>query len=146
MDRQSTFHTYFGRFALGREIPLYVQCTSTAGVPTAPDAAPTMLIYAQGGGAAIINKRIPPLERYTATGLFQYMQMLTSSFSAGLYYVTFRYAISGTQKAAQGTFEVVAGGDSTGMYNSLFFLDRPSTDWILGTLDSGSITLNRGPK
>lgn len=148
MDRNSTFHNYFGRAPLGREIPLYVQCTSTAGAPTAPDAAPTMKIYAQGGGSPVVSKTIPPLERYTATGLFQYMQMLTSAFSAGLYYVRFDYLVSATAKAAQGTFEVTAGGDANGMVNSLFFLDRPGSgqDWLLATLDSGTVSLNRGPK
>jgi len=147
MDRNSTFHEYFGRKPLGTEIPLYVQCTSTAGAPTAPDAAPTMKIYAQGGGSPVVSKSLPPLERYTATGLFRYMQMLTSAFSAGLYYVRFDYQTSGTAKSAQGTFEVTAGGDANGMVNSAFFLDRPGSgqDWILFTTDGGQVSLNRGP-
>lgn len=134
-----------GRKILGDEILLGVQCKS-AGTPTAPDAAPTMKIYTEAG-AAVLSKAIPPLDRYSATGLFEYMQPLNSSFAAGRYFVRYTYVISGATKAAPiDSFEIVAGGSADGMYNALFYLDRPDgNDWVLGTTDQGTLTNNRGP-
>lgn len=137
---------YRNRSRLGREIRIGVQCRNASRTPSAPDAAPAYRIYSEAAGAAVVTGSLPPTERYTATGLFEYMQRLTSAFATGRYYVRYTYAVSSTQFVDFDSFEVTAGGDVSGMVNSMFFLDRPDSDWIVATLDSGTVTINRGPK
>lgn len=134
-----------GRSRLGQEIRIGVQCRNGSRTPSAPTAAPTYRIYSEAGGAAVVTGSLPPTERYVTTGLFEYMQRLTSSFSAGRYYVLYGYAVSGTNYVDFDAFEVVAGGNVNGMFQSLFHLDRPDSDWIIGVLDSGTVSINRGP-
>ncbi len=136
---------YRNRSRLGQEIRIGVQCRNGSRTPSAPDAAPTFRIYPEAAGAAVITGSLPPTERYTATGLFEYMQRLTSAFSAGRYYVRYAYAISAVQYVDFDAFEVTAGGNTAGMFLSLMFLDRPDSDWIIGQLDMGTISINRGP-
>lgn len=137
---------YRGRFPQGKHIPLGVQCRNSLRVPTAPDAAPTFRIYAEAGGAAVITGSLPPTERYATAGLHEYAQFLNSGFgTAGRYYTRYAYAILGTQYVDFDAFEVLAGGTSGGMINSMLFLDRPDGDWIVTSSDAGSTSVNRGP-
>ena len=135
-----------GRHVLGDEVFLSVQCTSTSGVPTAPDAAPVMTIY-DDTGARVLQKSIPPVERYTATGLFGYMQQMNSSFATGRHWVLYTYSVSTNQRNNLDTFEVVTGGNVAGQVISLHYVEqRDSQDWIIGQCDSGTLVYNRGPK
>lgn len=137
---------YRGRFPQGKHIPLGVQCRNGSRTPVAPDQAPTFRVYSESGGAAALSGSLPPTERYTTAGLHEYAQFLNTSFAtAGRYYVRYAYAISGTQYVDFDAFEVLAGGTSGGMVNSLFFLDRPDSDWIITQSDSGNANSNRGP-
>lgn len=138
-----------GRKAIGEEIMLGLQCVNSTGVPTAPDAAPTMKIYtSSGAGVLVLSKAIPPREQFTATGLFEYEQPLNSSFSTGRHVVRYTYSISSTAYVGEPDFfEIVAGGSSNGMKDALFCLDRPDQrDWVLTTTDMGTLAANRGPK
>lgn len=134
-----------GRKPLGTEIRIGVQSRNGSRVPVAPDAAPTFRVYSEAGGSAVVTGSLPPTERYQTTGLFEHMLPLNSSFSAGRYYVIYKWAISSTNYADMDAFEVLAGGDANGMFNSLFFLDKPAGDWILGITDMGTVSLHRGP-
>lgn len=136
-----------GRTIVGAEILLGCSCDHGTGVPTAPDAAPTMRVYNESG-TLVVSKQIPPLDRFTATGLFQYMLPITSAFSTGRHIVRYDYLIGAiTHVADLDTFEVVDGGDDDGQFLSLFYLDRPDgQDFILGMTEQGSLTISRGPK
>ncbi len=136
---------YRNRYRLGQEIRIGVQCRNGSRTPLGPDAAPAYRIYSEAGGSAVVTGSLPPTERYTTVGLHEYMQRLTASFAAGRYYARYTYAISGTQYVDFDAFEVTVGGNTAGMFNSLMFLDRPDSDWLIGTLDSGSVSINRGP-
>lgn len=139
--------THRGRKPLGSEIRIGVQCRNGSRTPLAPDAAPTYRVYAEAGGSAVATGSLPPTERYQTTGLFEHMLPLNSTFAAGRYYVRYAYAISATNYVDVDSFEVLASGDANGMFNSLFFLDRPAgQDWLLGVTDQGVVTLNRGPR
>lgn len=135
-----------GKKNLGTEIRIGVQCRNGSRTPSAPTAAPTYRVYTEAG-VNVVNGSLPPTEKASTTGLFEYMLPLNSSFSTGRHYVRYAYAISGTSYADMDAFEVLAGGDATGMYNALFSLDQASgSDWLLGTTDMGKIILNRGPR
>ena len=135
-----------GRKILGDEIMLAVQCRNSSKAPSAPTAAPTMKIYT-AAGVLVLSRSIPPIEKNTATGLFGIMQPLNSSFSAGRHYARYTYAISGTDYVDLDAFEILAGGNASGQYISLFHLDRPDgVDFVLGQIDQGGVVVNRGPK
>ena len=136
---------YRHRQFLGHEQRIGVQCRDGNRTPGAPTAAPTFRVYNESG-TNIVNGSLPPTERYTTTGLHEYMLPLNSSFSAGRYFVRYAYAISGTNYVDFDAFEVLAGGDAKGSEISVFFLDRPDSDWIISTVDQGAVTLNRGPR
>lgn len=134
-----------GRKLLGSEIRLGVQCRDGNRTPNAPTAAPTYRVYTEAG-TNVVNGSLPPTERYTTTGLFEYMLPLNTSFSTGRHYVRYAYAISGTNYVDFDAFEVVAGGNTAGTFTSLFFLDKPDSDWVVGITDQGTVSLNRGPR
>ena len=139
---------WIGRKALGEEIKLTVQCTTASRVPTAPDQAPTYRVYTEAG-VLVTNGSLPPTERYQATGLFEYMLPLNSSFSTGRYFVRYAYVISSVTLVPeyQDSFEIVAGGSTDGMINSMFYLDRPDgKDFILSSTDMGTLGASRGPR
>jgi hypothetical protein len=133
-----------GRKKLGDEIFLAVQCRNGSNTPTAPDAAPLMTVYNESG-TKIISKAIPPIDRYTATGLFGIMLPLNSVWSAGRYAVYYNYLIAATQFSGSDNFEITAGGDAAGQVISLFYLDRPDVDWLVYQTDMGNTTINRNP-
>lgn len=136
---------YFGRKRLGEQIRLGVQCApGNTRTPTAPDAAPTFRIYTEAG-VNVVNGSLPPREKFTVTGLFEYMRQLNSLFSTGRHYVRYQYAISSTNYVALDAFEIVTGGDTGGQVISMEFLDTPASDWILFQTDSGNTGINRGP-
>lgn len=136
-----------GRFILGDEVPLGVQCVNGSGVPSAPTSAPTMQIYTSAG-TAVLSKQIPPQDQYSATGWFGYKQALNSSFATGRYYVRYEYDVGGTTYAGEvDAFEIVDGGSTDGQILSMFFLDRPDgNDYMLVQTDQGTLGVNRGPK
>ena len=136
-----------GTRILGDEIMLGCSCDPGNGVPTAPDSAPTMRIY-DSTGTLVVGKTIPPLDKFSSTGLFSYMQPLNSSFATGRYVVRYSYVISGTTYTPEfDVFEIVAGGNAAGQGISMFYLDRPDqNDFILAQTDSGSLTISRGPR
>lgn len=135
-----------GRRVLGDEISLAVQCKNGSGTPSAPTAAPTYRVYTEAG-TNVVNGSLPPIERYTATGLFGRMLPLNSSFSTGRHYVRYAYAISGTNYVDTECFEVVAGGNVSGQHIAMHYIERPDgQDWILTQTDQASVTLNRGPR
>jgi hypothetical protein len=136
---------YYGAYVLGDHVPVSMVCTSTAGVPSAPTAAPTMSIYTDDG-TLVLSRSIPPLLRYTQTGLFHYDQPLNSSFSTGRYVVRFDYVVSGSNRAALGCFVVRAGGHTSGQHIAMAYIDRPDqNDWIVTQTDQGSVKIHRGP-
>lgn len=134
-----------GRKILGDEIRLGVQCRNASRTPSAPTAAPQMRIYAEAG-TLVLSKAIPPTEKSVVTGLFEYMQPLNSSFSAGRYYARYTWSVSGTDFVDWDCFEIKPGGDASGQYIALAFLDRPDADWIVAQHDMGGVVVNRGPR
>lgn len=98
-------------------------------------------------GTLVLTKSLPPVERYIATGLFEVMQPLNSSFAVGRYYARYTWTVSATDFVGVDCFEIVAGGDADGQYTSAFFLMAQSgdADWILANTDQGTQNLGRGP-
>lgn len=134
-----------GRKQVGNEIRIGVQTVNGSRTPTAPDAAPTYRVYTEAG-TLVTNGSLPPTERYTTTGLFEYMLPVYSLFSTGRHWVRYDWIISGTHYAGIDSFEVLAGGNTAGCFISMMFLDRPDADWIVGQTDAGTTSINRAPR
>lgn len=137
-----------GRTIIGAELLLGCSCDPSTGTPASPDSAVMMKVYANDG-TLMFNNRIPPLDKFAATGIFAYMLPITSAYSVGRYVVRYSYAISGITYVPDqlDVFEVVDGGDNAGQFLSLFYLDRPDgQDFILGQTEQGSLTISRGPQ
>ncbi len=137
----------YQRKQIGEELFLLVQSApGNTRTPTAPTAAATFRIYTEAG-VNVLNGSLPPIERYGVTGLFAFMQRLTSAFSTGRHYIRYQYAISGTNYVKLAAFEALAGGSSSGTVISMAYLDRPDgNDWLVCQTDSGATTINRGPR
>lgn len=131
---------------LGDEVDLGCRCLDSANTPGAPTVAVTMIIV-DSSGTLVVSKAIPPSKQHSITGRFAYKQPLNSSFSTGTYFVFYNWAISGTDYGAEDEFDILAGGNASGQYISLFHLDRPDgVDFVLGQIDQGGVVINRGPK
>lgn len=135
-----------GKVILGSQLRLTVQCTA-AGVPTAPDSAPTLKVYTDTG-TLVRSLTVPPQDQTNATGLFGYLLPLNSSYSTGKHFALWSWVISSTTYTRElDHFEIVAGGHADGMLNAMFYLDRPDgNDWILTTSEQGVQRVHRGPQ
>jgi hypothetical protein len=136
---------YRGRYQQGEEIPLGVLCYDSSGVPTAPDAAPTLEIYS-GGSHILPGKAIPALDKAAVTGLFQHKLYLNEHYPAGLYQATYRWTKGGFFGLQTDTFEVMPGGDATGSVVAMTYLERPQASFVLQQRDSGHLFKGKNPR
>lgn len=138
---------YRGRTQLGIEIPLGVQCFNASGNAVAPDACPTMTIYSGTTNTPVIAAySIPVRDRFNATGQFAYRQFLDTRFASGKYWVLYKWTASTFSGHVLDVFDIVDGGDPKGQYISLFFMQKPSADFIVGQTDGGILTKGRNPR
>lgn len=133
------------RSQLGYELELGCRTKDSSGTPTAPDACPTMTILTETG-TQVLSKQIPIQDRYGRAGLFSYMQPLNSLFSAGRYYVTYDWLISGVAGSAIETFQVLPGGSTAGQAISMHFKGGSQANHIIRQNDDGNIRYNRNPR
>lgn len=130
---------------LGDEIELSVLCR-VGNIAVTPDAAPTVDVYTETG-TQVISLSIPPRNKYGITGLFTYMLPLTSLFSTGRHVVRKTFISSGQEYLAPlEYFDIKAGGNASGQFIALGFLERPGGDFLVGQVDAGALVVNRGPK
>lgn len=139
--------SFRGRYILGSWVPLEVQCRNGSFVPTAPDAAPTVTVYASGSDTPVVDSlKMPPKDKPTRVGYFGVTQHLTGSFAVGHYTAHYKYEISASARAHSDTFEIVAGGSAHAQATGLQFYRRPDSDWIVAHQDTGSFRLRRNPR
>lgn len=134
------------RIILGDHFHCRVQCTDANDSPVAPDACPTIDVYAADDTKVIDAKKIPLQDKAVATGLFYYPLLLNGAFAAGSYRVRYKWTVSGFNGVAIETFEVVGGGHGDGQYISAFYLHRPFADFLIGQTDGGVIDRVKNPR
>lgn len=125
-------------------MPLSVWCRTAAGTPTEPDNAPVAVI--NSSTAHVLTVRLPILDRFVTTGFFHYPLQLDGRFATGQYSVVYQYAIGGTSLSQEESFEIVAGGHVDGHGLSLFYLTRPTSNFVLLQTDLGRLIRRRNPR
>lgn len=139
---------YRGRYQLGDEVLIGVQCTDESGNPAAPDAAPTMTIYADDGSKPVENKAIPPKDRAESTGLFEHFVRLGSDFAAGAYSVLYKWATGDGDFHGQAVdhFEILPGGHVDGTVLGLHYFDAGHAQFLVQQTDAGLIKAGKNPR
>lgn len=133
-----------GRYLLGQEMHLDVQCRDVNFLPVVPDDCPVIKVW-NAANVAVVNQKIPVSDRYNTTGYFQMSLFLGMAFAVGLYTVTYTYTQGGNRFAECDNFEVVAGGDSSGSVEAMYFWRKPQGDFIVYELSSGVLAKGRNP-
>lgn len=120
-------------------VPLTLLVVDQNGLPTLPAAPPTARIQ-QDGSSPLTRQTVtlPILDRYGATGLFQYMLSLgTNLFAVGRYHVTYSWAVGSFAGTAEDTFEIVPSpkGDVQGVPIACFWYERPHANFVVFQAD-----------
>lgn len=137
---------YLGRWQQGQEAPYWFLCKNASGVPTDPDAVPTVDIYLANTGLIVGAKGVPILDPVPTTGFFAGFVYLNENYPAGLYTLVFRYLISGSRYSDFSTFEVVPGGDPTGQILAMTYFHQPQADYYVQQRSSGRIYRGQNPR
>lgn len=137
---------YIGRFQLGEILPLRLQCRTSAATEVAPTAAPTYQIYKTNDTAIVAATKLGPYIKGALTGWFAGEEFLDSTFSAGRYNVVYTWASGGSTYRRTDTFEVTAGGNTTGQYIGQKFVRFPHADYVVGLADGGTLEWRRNPR
>lgn len=137
---------YIGRFQLGEILPLRLQCRTTAATEVSPTNAPTYQIYKTNDTAVVAATKLAPYIKGALTGWFVGEEPLDSTFSAGRYNVVYTWASGGSTYRRTDTFEVTAGGNSSGQYLGLRFARYPHADYVIGLTDLGTLEQRRNPR
>jgi hypothetical protein len=136
--------SYRGRFQIGQEIPLGALCRDGNGTPTVPTLPPLMEIR-DDAGAKIVSKKIPIMDRYGQTGLFQYNQFLDGRFSVGHYTVIFYYTAGSYLGIDTDEFDLVAGGNEEGAVISMYYFAKPHASFVVQQTSGGLLFAGRNP-
>jgi hypothetical protein len=139
---------YRGRYQLGDEALVGVQCTDADGNPAAPDAAPTMTVYSAAGAKPVENKAIPPKDRSNATGLFEHFIRLGSDFAEGVYTALYKWTTGGGAFSGRAvdTFEVLPGGHVDGTVLGLHYYDAGHAQFLVQQTDAGLLKAGKNPR
>ncbi len=134
---------YLGRYQVGQDVPLEIQCVDSNGAPSIPDAAPLVRLYRDG---AFLATRVLPIETDgDAVGRFRGNYTLGNADEAGRYAVVYLYSHLGLPRGSSDIFEVVAGGDPAGAVIAGYSLPRPDGDFFLAHLAAGRIASGQTP-
>ena len=137
---------YLGRTQLGKYITLGVLCVDANGTPVQPDAPPVMKVW-NPAGTAIVNEKLPIVERYVQTGWFRKRLFLDSVFAVGQHRVTYTYSVNSSYYGLQEDgFDILDGGDPDGAVIGLHHLDKPHAGFVVKMLDSGALQASRNPR
>lgn len=136
---------YLGRYFQGQQVPLTLSATDQNGTPGLPGAAPTARVRGDAGVLQVLA--LPILDRYGATGLFQTLLTLGSSFPAGRYRVSYHWTQGGFTGTTEDVFEVAPGGDAAGAIISMAWYERPHANFLILQTDpsSGQLLFGRNP-
>ena len=139
---------YRGRYQLGDEATIGVQCTNADGTPTAPDAAPTITVYAADGETIVIDKPIPPKDRAASTGLFEHFLRLGSDYEAGAYSALYKWTTNdgGFAGRAVDHFEILPGGSADGTVLGLHYYDAGHAQFLVQQTDAGFVKAGKNPR
>ncbi len=134
---------YLGRYQVGQDVPLFVQCVDSNGDPTVPDGSPVARFYREG--LLVRAGEVPVETDPDAVGRFRGRYRLTDGDTPGHYAVVYRYGTFGLSRADSASFEVVAGGDNSGPVIAGYTFTRPDGDTFLSHLAAGRVATGQTP-
>ncbi len=134
---------YLGRYQVGQDVPLEVQCVDSNGSPAVPDAAPLARVYRDG---SFLATKVLPIETDDgAVGRFRGIYTLGNADETGRYAVVYLYSHLGLSRGSSDIFEVLPGGDPAGPVIAGYSLARPDGDFFLAHLAAGRVASGQTP-
>ncbi len=134
---------YLGRYQLGQDVPLVVQCVDSNGTPAVPDSFPIALVCREGVYLRTVG--IPAETDPDVTGRFRGRYTLGDGDAPGHYAVVYLYSTLGLRRGESDQFEVVPGGDASGPVLAGYSLSRPDGDYFLAHLAAGRMASGQTP-
>lgn len=134
---------YLGRYQLGQDVPIQVQCVDSNGASTVPDGAPLALVCREG--VFLRAAEVPAETDPDVTGRFRGRITLGDGDAPGHYAVVYLYSTLGLQRGDSDQFEVVAGGDASGPVVAGYSFTRPDGDYFLAHLAAGRVAAGQTP-
>lgn len=133
-----------GRYQLGEELPLLIQCVDDVGSPVAPNAAPVAHIWSET--ALVKSLSIPAMDQQTVTGLFGMRLFLGGAFAAGIHQVLYKYTAGSFTNVITQMFQILPGGDPDGAVVSMYGFRLPFATFLVHQLDSGKVQKGKNPR
>ncbi len=134
---------YLGRYQVGQDVPLQVQCVDSNGDPTVPDGAPLARVYRDG--SYVRSARVPLETDPDVAGRFRGRYTLGDGDAPGHCTVVYLYSTLGLPRGDSDCFEVVAGGDPSGAVLAGYAFSRPDGDFLLAHLAAGRLASGQTP-
>ena len=143
----TNFADDLGRYQLGYEIPLVLQCLTAAGAPDLPTVHPTAEVRADTGSTWTHFGKIPADDQGFRTGFFRGPLMLDSRFRAGRYTIFYRWVDSASRNRVQiQEVEVIDGSSADGSIIAMHGLDRPDSRTLIMQTDAGLLKKGVNPR
>ena len=133
---------YLGAKQLGDTVALLLWSRDLDGLPTAPDAAPTVEIWSDD---LIETISLPAYPNSDAKVFFYELFLSKTAYTPGTYYLHYEYILSGDTLTAMDVLEIRAGGDSEGPGISMHFFRQPAGDFVLMQGRSGRVLRLKNP-
>jgi len=134
-----------GRYLQGQRLSLSIVTRNASGTAIQPDRCPTVRIY-NDAGTLIVSYRLPMMDRFGQTALFQYVQLMDARFAVGRLRIVYLWSISSVNYSDVDIAEVTDGGDPEGAGVSMFVLDSPIGQQVLTQQESGAVLHRRNPR
>lgn len=137
---------YLGRFMQGQIIPLGVLVLDASKKPAVPDEAPHALVMLND--SVLGDFRLAIENKFRVTGLFALPLHVDSRFPQGHYNCQITWGIGGARRGELVTWDVIAGGDTTGQGISLYHYTPPTSgsNYLLLQTDAGNIYKKANPR
>ncbi len=112
-------------------------------VSTAPDLAPVAKIL-DSSGTLVETVKLPLMDR--SANLFGKRHLLSSSYTAGRYFVIYQWTLSTMVYQNADVFDVIAGGDVDGQVIGMDYMSLPTGRHLIYETESGKLISGRNPK
>lgn len=135
---------FIGRYQLGQDVNLFVNCTDSNGYLLSPDEVPSVSIYDESG-SPVANGKMPVLDPGATTGFFTAKLFLNQEFAPGLHTAVIRWVDGSYTGVSTVRFEIVEGGSGTGQIQSMINYERVPSSYIVNQRQSGYIYRGKNP-
>jgi hypothetical protein len=136
---------WFGRIRRGDTLHAPVLCTGSAGVPVAPDEAPTVDLYS-ASAKPTPARAIPVLDSRAVTGLFVLSLRIGEELAAGRWHAVVRWDSSGSRYSLVVVFEVLGDGDPSGRVLAIQGFQAPHASFLVQHRSDGTLRRGRNPR